>query len=58
MLDGLEGRKSLELIIAIYEAASTRKEVRLRYIPENVPLGRGARFDRGAAPRQARPESP
>jgi UDP-N-acetyl-2-amino-2-deoxyglucuronate dehydrogenase len=58
MLDGLEGRKSLELIIAIYEAASTRKEVRLRYVPDNVPLGHGAPHDRGASPRQARPESP
>ena len=41
MLDGLEGRKSLELIIAIYQAAATRREVRLRYIPEGVPLGIG-----------------
>jgi UDP-N-acetyl-2-amino-2-deoxyglucuronate dehydrogenase len=39
MLDGLEGRKSLELIIAIYQAAASRKEVRLRYVPEGVPLG-------------------
>jgi UDP-N-acetyl-2-amino-2-deoxyglucuronate dehydrogenase len=41
MLDGLEGRKSLELIIAIYQAAATRSEVRLRYVPEGVPLGIG-----------------
>jgi predicted dehydrogenase len=41
MLDGLEGRKSLELIIAIYQAAATRHEVKLRYVPEGVPLGRG-----------------
>jgi UDP-N-acetyl-2-amino-2-deoxyglucuronate dehydrogenase len=39
MLDGLEGRKSLELITAIYEAAFTGNEVRLRYVPHNVPLG-------------------
>ncbi|BCS36060.1 oxidoreductase [Luteitalea sp. TBR-22] len=39
MLDGIEGRKSLELVIAIYQAAATRKEVRLRYVPEGVPLG-------------------
>jgi UDP-N-acetyl-2-amino-2-deoxyglucuronate dehydrogenase len=39
MLDGLEGRKSLELVIAIYQAASQRREVRLRYVPEGVPLG-------------------
>ncbi len=42
MLDGLEGRKSLELIIAIYQAAATRSEVKLRYVPEGVPLGHGA----------------
>ena len=41
MLDGLEGRKSLELIIAIYQAAATRQEVRLRYVPQGVPLGTG-----------------
>lgn len=41
MLDGLEGRKSLELVIAIYQAAATRREVRLRYVPEGVPLGLG-----------------
>ncbi len=40
MLDGLEGRKSLELIVAMYQAAATRQEVRMRYIPEHVPLGR------------------
>lgn len=39
MLDGLEGRKSLELIIAFYEAAQSHSEVRLRYVPRNVPLG-------------------
>ena len=43
MLDGLEGRKSLELIIAIYQAAASRREVRLRYVPEGVPLGIGFR---------------
>jgi UDP-N-acetyl-2-amino-2-deoxyglucuronate dehydrogenase len=40
MLDGLEGRKSLELTNAIYESAATRSEVRLRYVPRGVPLGR------------------
>lgn len=40
MLDGLEGRKTLELITAIYEAAVSRSEVRLRYVPRNVLLGR------------------
>jgi predicted dehydrogenase len=41
MLDGLEGRKSLELITAIYEAAFSGGEVRLRYVPHDVPLGVG-----------------
>ena len=41
MLDALEGRKSLELVIAIYQAAVSRREVRLRYVPEGVPLGIG-----------------
>jgi len=40
MLDGLEGRKSLELISAIYESAATGREVRLRYVPRGVALGR------------------
>lgn len=40
MLDGLEGRKSLELINAIYESACSDHEVRLRYVPRGVPLGR------------------
>jgi len=40
MLDGLEGRKSLEIINALYESAFTGKEVHLHYVPEGVPLGR------------------
>ena len=40
MLDGLEGRKSLELINAIYESASSGNEIRLRYVPRGVQLGR------------------
>lgn len=40
MLDGLEGRKSLEIINALYESAFTGKEVRLAYVPEGIPLGR------------------
>jgi predicted dehydrogenase len=40
MLDGLEGRKSLELTNAIYESAASRAEVRMRYVPRGVPLGR------------------
>jgi predicted dehydrogenase len=39
MLDGIEGRKSLELVIAIYESTISRSEVRVRYVPRNVPLG-------------------
>jgi len=41
MLDGLEGRKSLEIINALYESAFTGREVRLQYVPQGVPLGRG-----------------
>ena len=41
MLDGLEGRKSLEIINALYESAFTGKEIHLHYVPQSVPLGRG-----------------
>lgn len=41
MLDGLEGRKSLEIINALYESAFTGKEVHLHYVPHSVPLGHG-----------------
>ena len=41
MLDGLAGRKSLEIINALYESATTGKEVFLRYVPHSVRLGRG-----------------
>lgn len=40
MLDGLEGRKSLEIINALYESAFTGREVHLHYVPAGVPLGR------------------
>ncbi len=40
LVDGLEGRKSLELITAIYESIESRKEVRLRFSPERCKLGR------------------
>ncbi|WP_291270412.1 Gfo/Idh/MocA family oxidoreductase [Geothrix sp.] len=40
MLDGLEGRKSLEIINALYESAATGEEVHLRYVPQSVRLGR------------------
>lgn len=40
MLAGLEGRKSLEIINALYESAFTGREVHLHYVPDGVPLGR------------------
>lgn len=44
LVDGLEGRKSLELIHAIYESIETGREVRLRFTPEFCKLGiRGER---------------
>ena len=39
LVDGLEGRKSLELITAIYESIETRKEVFLRFKPKQCKLG-------------------
>lgn len=39
LIDGLEGRKSLELINAIYESVETGREVRLRFRPRHVRLG-------------------
>ena len=39
LVDGLEGRKSLELINAIYESIETNKEVQLRFIPRFCKLG-------------------
>jgi len=41
MLAGLEGRKSLEIINALYESAATGHEVFLRFVPHSVLLGRG-----------------
>ena len=41
MVDGVERRKSLELVLAIYQAVAARREVRLGYVPESVPLGIG-----------------
>lgn len=38
-VDGLEGRKSLELIMAIYESIETGKEVFLRFTPQHCKLG-------------------
>lgn len=39
LVDGLEGRRSLELISAIYESVETGKEVRLRFRPRYCRLG-------------------
>jgi UDP-N-acetyl-2-amino-2-deoxyglucuronate dehydrogenase len=39
LVDGLQGRKSLELISAIYESVETGHEVRLRFNPRHCRLG-------------------
>jgi UDP-N-acetyl-2-amino-2-deoxyglucuronate dehydrogenase len=39
LVDGLEGRRSLELITAIYESIETGREVTLRFRPEKCRLG-------------------
>lgn len=39
LVDGLEGRKSLELISAIYESIETKAEVPLRFRPRRCKLG-------------------
>ena len=39
LVDGLEGRKSLELINAIYESVETGKEVPLHFRPKHCKLG-------------------
>jgi UDP-N-acetyl-2-amino-2-deoxyglucuronate dehydrogenase len=39
LVDGLEGRRSLELITAIYESIETRREVPLRFAPRRSRLG-------------------
>lgn len=42
LVDGLEGRRSLELITAIYESIETGTEVKLRFRPTRCRLGLGA----------------
>lgn len=42
LVDGLEGRKSLELISAIYESIETGKDVPLRFKPSRCRLGQTA----------------
>jgi predicted dehydrogenase len=39
LVDGLEGRKSLELISAIYESIETGREATLRFAPKRCKLG-------------------
>ena len=39
LVDGLEGRRSLELIMAIYESIETGQEVKLRFQPQKCRLG-------------------
>lgn len=39
LVDGIEGRKSLQLISAIYESIETGKEVFLKFKPEKCKLG-------------------
>lgn len=39
LIDGIEGRKSIELINAIYESAETGKEVHLHFTPSHCKLG-------------------
>jgi predicted dehydrogenase len=39
LVDGLEGRKSLELILAMYESIETGEEVFLRFKPQKCKLG-------------------
>ena len=39
LVDGLEGRKSLELINAIYESVETGQEIKLRFVPKKCKLG-------------------
>lgn len=39
MVDGLEGRRSLELISAIYESVETGREVSMRFVPRQCRLG-------------------
>lgn len=42
LVDGLEGRRSLELVSAIYEAVETGREVSLRFSPQLCRLGQEA----------------
>ena len=39
MVDGLEGRRSLELITALYESIETNDDVQLRFRPKKCRVG-------------------
>lgn len=39
LVEGLEGMRSLELVIAMYESVETGREVNLRFSPQRVRLG-------------------
>jgi len=39
LIDGFEGKKSLELVSALYESIETKKEVFLRFVPQKCKLG-------------------
>lgn len=39
LIDGLEGRKSVEIINVVYESAETGKEIFLRFVPKKCKLG-------------------
>ena len=41
LVDGLEGRKSLELMTALYESIESGAEVKVRFRPKWSKLGRG-----------------
>lgn len=45
LVDGLEGRRSLELITAIYESVETGTEVSLRFKPRRARLGQSAALE-------------
>ena len=40
LVDGLEGRRLVELLNAIYESAETGREIKLKFKPQNSKLGR------------------
>ena len=39
LVDGLEGRKSLELIVAIYESIASGQDIQIRFRPRHTSLG-------------------